>query len=425
MGEQIEYLSLVAHLNIVLVILFLGALYFLAHAFAAVYRRIKIPDVLLLMIVGIFLGPIFSLVTPGNIGQTGTVFVSLTLIVILFQSGLGINVNTLLKASSRGIALTVANFLATMIISGIIMFFLAKTTLLTSFMFGAIVGGTSSAVVIPLIAQLKMQSESSMMLLLESVLTDVLCIVVALAFLDVLKGKSPNLGLEIGSIIASFLVASVLGIVAALIWAVIHKKMHTVHNSIFATLAFVFVVFGLVEFLGFAGYIAALAFGITTGNMESMRPAIRKVQLSGFSPDGIGLNETEELFFSEIVFIVKTFFFIYIGISIKIENSWWMTLGLFVTLAAFISRVVVVKMVVGKSTPPDDKSLMAVIGPKGLAAAALASLPLQQGVAGGEIIQNVTFAVVLFSITLASVLIFLFDKTPVAIFYRWIFSRHG
>lgn len=62
------------------------------------------------------------------------------------------------------------------------------------------------------------------------------------------------------------------------------------------------------------------------------------------------------------------------------------------------------------------------MAPKGLAAAVLASLPLQQGVPGGELIQNSTYAVVLFSVILTSLLVFLQDRTPVGRLYRFIFK---
>jgi NhaP-type Na+/H+ or K+/H+ antiporter len=131
----------------------------------------------------------------------------------------------------------------------------------------------------------------------------------------------------------------------------------------------------------------------------------------------------EKLFFSEIVFLLKTFFFVYIGISITINNLSWMTIGLIISLAAFIYRIPIVKLVIPKSFPAEDASLMAVMVPKGLAAAALASLALQQGIAGGEIIQNVTFAVILFSIILTSILTFLLYKTPLSNVYRRFFRR--
>lgn len=412
-------------MSIVIAIASLGVLYFLAHAFAEIFIRTKIPDALELIIVGLCLGPIFGIVAPDHLGSVGPVLVTITLIVILFESGLNISLNTLVKAWSRGVALTTINFLATTIIIGTAALLLTDLTPLTSFMLGAILGGTSSAVVIPLIRQLTMQSESSAILLLESALSDVLCIIVALAFLDAYKGEAPGLGLMIGGMFASFIGAIILGFVGAILWSILLTKMRTLQNAIFATPFFVFVIFGLAEFLGFSGYIAALAFGITIGNMSLFDSRLTRVRLFSIALKPVALSETEKKIFAEIVFLLKTFFFVYVGILIQITNSWLMYVGLILTVLIFILRVPVVRLSISKSTPLEDVSFMAVIVPKGLAAAALASLPLQQNVVGGEIIQNVVFAVVLFSIVLTSILIFLIHKTALSKLYRRMFPGFG
>ena len=139
----------------------------------------------------------------------------------------------------------------------------------------------------------------------------------------------------------------------------------------------------------------------------------------------VGLSDTEKLFFSEAVFLLKTFFFVYIGISVQITNLWWMTIGLIITVAAFVLRIPVVRLSIPRSTPVKDVSTMAVMVPKGLAAAALASIPLQQGIAGGELIQSVVFAVVMFSIALTSVFIFLMHKTRLSRSYHLLFSGYA
>lgn len=63
--------------------------------------------------------------------------------------------------------------------------------------------------------------------------------------------------------------------------------------------------------------------------------------------------------------------------------------------------------------------------PKGLAAAVLAGLPLAYGVQNGELIQNTTFLVVLYSIVLTAVLVFLIEKDIVSGLYRVIFSTYA
>jgi len=65
-------------------------------------------------------------------------------------------------------------------------------------------------------------------------------------------------------------------------------------------------------------------------------------------------------------------------------------------------------------------SIVAVMVPKGLAAVVLATLPLQQGVLGGEIIKNLTYGVVLLSIVITSFLVMLIDKTRFYELYGWL-----
>jgi len=54
---------------------------------------------------------------------------------------------------------------------------------------------------------------------------------------------------------------------------------------------------------------------------------------------------------------------------------------------------------------------MSSIVPKGLAAAVLATIPMQQGIPGGELIKDIVFSVILFSILFTSVLIPLIEKS--------------
>ena len=69
-----------------------------------------------------------------------------------------------------------------------------------------------------------------------------------------------------------------------------------------------------------------------------------------------------------------------------------------------------------------DVSIMSVMVPKGLAAVVLASIPLQQGVVGGELIKNITYGVVLLSIVMTAFFVLLIDKTKLADVYGWILS---
>ena len=65
------------------------------------------------------------------------------------------------------------------------------------------------------------------------------------------------------------------------------------------------------------------------------------------------------------------------------------------------------------------------MSPKGLAAVVLASMPLEQSITGGAILQNVTYGIVFVSIVLTSVLSFLVERTSVSKLYALFFRGFG
>lgn len=389
------------------IIVAVGLIVFVSHLFTGIFEKRMIPDVLLLMLLGLLFGPVLGLITIDEFGIAGPMFTTITLVIILFEGGLDLKVETL-KNSIRGtLSLTFINFFVTLVVVALVGWLLFRMALLDSLMLGAILGGTSSAVVIPLVRKLRISEGSRTVLVLESAFSDVLCIVFTLAFLEVYRIGNINVGLIIGKVISSFLLAGLMGWIGAIVWSFLLIRIRTIKNSIFTTPAFVFIVFGISEMLGYSGAISALVFGFTLANISLFNLSfLKKYTVS----EPIMLNQTEKLFFSEIVFLLKTFFFIYIGLSISFNSFWTITLGLLLTILIFVFRIPIVKLSTRKDSQTYDKIIMSIMVPKGLAAAVLASIPYQMGVEGGEFIRDITYAVVFISITLTSILVYLVEK---------------
>jgi NhaP-type Na+/H+ or K+/H+ antiporter len=231
--------------------------------------------------------------------------------------------------------------------------------------------------------------------------------VVALAFISGIQLGEMNWGVMLGQIFASFVLATIFGLLGAYFWSVVLHRIRTIKNSIFTTPAFVFVIYGISDLLGYSGAIAALAFGIGLANINS-------VNLSKFGTyfdkKHDSLNETERILFAEIVFLLKTFFFVYVGISIQLNDLYPILIGLAITVILFLIRIPIVRASMPRTTNKNDLYYMSAIVPKGLAAAVLATIPMQQGIAYGELIMNITFSVILFSIAFTSALIPLLEK---------------
>ncbi len=404
-------------------VLFLGLLIFIGNILSRFFTLTKIPDVLFLIAIGIVIGPLLNLVTPDAFGVAGPLFTQVTLAIILFEGGLHITLETLKKSINGTVAITVVNFIVITGICIVIMRYMAGLTLPESCLLGAILGGTSSAVVIPFTNYLNIRNDTKAILALESALSDVLCIVVLLSLIDVFRMDQLNVGHLIGTLLASFLIAIIIGVVAGIWWSSVYHRLASI-RSIFITPAFVFIVFGFVNLLGFSGAIAALALGVTFGNLNFFK-AEKIFPFLGDNVTQVELTPIETEFFSQLVSLLKTFFFIYIGISIHFTHMEIIYMGAALTIAFYLARIVIVWLTIPRTLPKSDAAIIAVMEPKGLAAAVLASLPLEAGIAVGQAVQDITYIVIFFSILVCSVLVFLLERTPFSRAYQRLFWSFG
>lgn len=393
------------------IILALGALYFSAHFLAFVFDKTKIPDILVLMSAGVLAGPVFHLVTPADFGRAGEVATTIALAVILFESGTTLSLAAIRNMASPLTALALSTFV----------FSIAAVTALSMLFFelplglalatGAILGGTSGAVVIPMVRSLKLSDRAGTLLILESALTDVLCIVFALALLDAFQKGTLELGLLAGNILLSLSAASVIGILGGLAWLLALNFVRRFQSTTFTTIAFAFVLYGVSDLLGLSGAITTLAFGIAIANAPAK---IRTQQLTS-------LTLVEKAFFQEMVFLLKTFFFLYLGISIKITSLWPVLAGMLAVLVIYMGRLWITKYTVSNKLEPLESSYVTALIPKGLAAAVLAGIPLQREIPQGEVIQMFAYSVVLSSVCLTALLIPLVTRAPFSRYLRGFF----
>ena len=384
-------------------ILAIGLMVFFAHFLSLQFRKTNIPDVLVLMLLGILLGPLLGIITPQDFGKIGSVIATIALVVILFESGTSLNLDVLGKSLKATGVLALWCFLLTTLIVTAFGFYLLDLPLLPAAMLGVTLGGTSSAVVIPMVEALRLSEKPATVLVLESALTDVLCIVGVFALLQMYTQGGVEPGRLVGGVLAALVFAAVIGVFGGIGWLLVLGKVRDFPNTISSTLAYVFIVYGVTEQLGFSGAIAALALGITLTNFEQF--GLTRIQ-SLSNQTIVPLNEIDLVFYRESVFLLKTYFFVYLGISIHFGAAHLALVAVAMTVLVFVMRTGLTRFIyrdVGYNLR--DTALTSMMAPKGLAAAVLAGLPLQYGVAGGETIRDTTYMVVLVSIVLCALLV--------------------
>jgi NhaP-type Na+/H+ or K+/H+ antiporter len=257
-------------------------------------------------------------------------------------------------------------------------------------------------------------------LVLESALTDVLCIVGVFALLQVHAEGGVTLGRLVGDVLAALVFATVIGVLGGIGWLMMLGRVRNFPNTISSTLAYVFIVYGLTELFGYSGAIAALALGITLTNFEKFGLAQFKLVDRNIVP----LNDIDLAFYREAVFLLKTYFFVYLGISVRFGAVYLAIVALLMVLLVFAMRLILTRFVFRDSGYGlRDTALASMLAPKGLAAAVLASMPLQYGVAGGETIRDTSYMVVLVSISLSALLVMIFPSRLIQRFYARMLGK--
>lgn len=397
-----------------------GLLIFLAHLFVALFSRTRIPDTLLLICIGILIGPVLHLMQPEYLGRVGPVFAQIALAIILFEGGQETRLHVLRENWKAALGLILPTFVATVLVAGFLTSYVTDLGFNRAMVIGAILASSSPSVIIPMIRFLGMGNGPKLILMLETAISDVLCIILVLGFIEAYKVGGMDFGSLSFDILLSFGIAAMAGTAAGLIWSLLLAKLRAVLNNIFLTLALVFVLYGGMEILHLSGGIAVLCFGAAITNSTSLNFA----RLAG-GRFGVptAFTEREKAFFSEAVFLLKTFFFVYLGLSLRFGSVGLLLLAFGLTSLIFVLRIPFVCMAMPKTTTRKDAALMSVMASKGLAAAVLASLPFQDGIEGGEFIRDLTYAIILISICLNSILVFLMEKSAFGYFYGKLFVR--
>ena len=86
-------------------------------------------------------------------------------------------------------------------------------------------------------------------------------------------------------------------------------------------------------------------------------------------------------------------------------------------------RLIIVRILAPKTIDVYDLSIASIMVPKGLAAAVLASLVTQAGLPSAEIVREVAFGVILFSICAVAFMTFLIERGWSDFFFNYIFGR--
>ena len=338
----------------------ISGLLVLAFTANRLFRITRIPDLIVLLVVGLVLGPVLKWINPDQFRTFTELLGSLALILILFEGGMELNLREGLQHFPGGVLLA---FLGYGLAFGAVAATAHWSLLLPwkpALLLGAVFGCTSSTVVMPVLQQLKTREAVRVTLLLESALGDVIGV---LAVASLLHTESQ--GAKLSGFLSGFArnagIALAVGIAAGFLWWWIWPKVASQKFSNTVAFGVVLGIYAVTHALGGSGLLAVLAFGLVLGNLPSRGEAPRQ--------------EIEFLtFHSEMSFVVRSFFFVLLGIIVEFAGKRYILPILAILGAMLISRFLAVQLsrFALRGISRAERELVFLMMPRGLITAVLA-----------------------------------------------------
>jgi cell volume regulation protein A len=338
-------------------------------------ERRGLPDMLFLIVLGILVGPATGLVDANTVVGFAPYLAALALVFILFDGGMTMNIYRVFSESPRATVLATVGFSLSAMVTSLFSYFLVIPSVspLYSLLFGTILGGSSSIIVMSLASRIKLSARSSTILSLESAINDILCIVLSLVIIEIIVlNGAVDLTTIAKSVASRFSIGAMLGIIIGVGWLSILKRIVKASYSYMLTLGIAVLAYALSEFLGGSGALCSLLFGIMLGNEKEIYGILRMKKPSSQVVDA-GLKRFE----SELAFLLRAFFFVYIGLIATTTNFLNVTVGVALALTLLLIRFGVVRLATVRSELVEERAIMSVLLTRGLASAVLATLPLQ------------------------------------------------
>ncbi|OHB76171.1 MAG: hypothetical protein A2Z34_04395 [Planctomycetes bacterium RBG_16_59_8] len=325
------------------------------------------------MVVGILIGPILQWIDPSQLDNVTPYFGKLALMIILFEGGLHLNFSALIRNIGAASFLGMGIFLLTIAITYLVGVHFLEMPSLAAIMIGATLGGTSSAIVIPLVNRMTVSEDLKTNVNMESVLTDIFVIIGVMVTVQIaLQGKAEVSDIS-NKIAGGISIALVVGIVAGVLWVNALTVIQKTSLAYMTTLAMALILYSMTEIFQGSGAIVVFVFGMVLSNAD------RFLKLFDIHKTFV-LDEKIELFHTEWTFFIRTYFFVLIGLMCIPERFTVSTVkaGCLIFGACVVARFLLTALFsrIYKTTRK-EWPVYFIMMPRGLAAAIVAGLPYE------------------------------------------------
>ena len=363
-------------------------------------RKLKVPDVALLLVAGIVLGPsvagVVSIPAGSALNQLILIFGASY---ILFDGGASLKLSVL---KATWITISVISTLGVLVTGGVTA--VAAHALLAldwpvSLLLGAVIASTDPATLVPVFRQVKVRERVAQTVMSESAFNDATGAILTFVVLGTVTGGAgtdwmPALGNLVWQAAAGIAAGALLGYLAAM--GIAHARYaFLAEYAPVVTLAAVIGAYLGADGLAASGFMAVFVFGIMLGNKE----------LFGFVQEAGEARQLEE-FILTTAFVMRVFIFVLLGSQVDLAVV--MAYGWPVLLVVAIFILVARPLTVLVCAAPDRRArwswqellFMCWTRETGVIPGALAGMLVGMQIPGAQVIASVTFVAILATIGL-------------------------
>jgi NhaP-type Na+/H+ or K+/H+ antiporter len=361
----------------------------------SVARHIRIPGIVLLLAVGASLGPDgIAWVQPHSLGEGLFAIVDLAVAVILFEGGLNLDISRLRREQTPIRRLVTVGALVTLVGGTLAVRALLDWSWMTALLFGSLVVVTGPTVIGPLVGELRLRPRVATVLEAEGVLIDPIGAILAVLMLEF--ALAPDTG-ALASGAMGLLFRLGFGVAAGLLAGLLLGGLLRVRRLIpegyenILTLAAVLLLFqGCDEVVSESGILAVTIAGVVVGNM----------------PTHVDRDLRE--FKDQLSVLLIGLLFVLLAADVRVvdvQALGWRGLAVVAALVLVVRPLNVGLATLGSELSTRERLLIAWLAPRGIVAAAVASLVAgaleSRGLEGGAELRALVFLTISGTVLLA------------------------